>query len=426
MDAASIDVYARDGDSSNPMIIAVPSDGPYTTHALTANLVFRVLLAVIANLVCLVPLRLLHRNGEFAAVVFILTMEFKNIETMLNALIWRDDNVAEWFPGYGLCDMGSFIDNFANGVYATCLLAIMRNLAQQVGLLRANPMTAGEKRQRNLVQALIIFPVPLLMVGMTWPLSAQRYAVGTLVGCLWVADPSWPYLITFVLPHILIPLATTAYASTLNICPELQSAPLPPSPSRPHQTATAWHRHLIRSRKHILTHRCPSVLTYFRYREVAKTTQSALSRNRVANQRAQRTRRRLYLMVISVLTPFLPLTILMFVHNVLAVGNLTPYNYDKMHNNASPYPWNSVVYLTHDQISFQLMNVPYIAILTAIPVFVFFGTTKDAMNDYRKLFLWLGLGSVFPKLNEEYDPDRSARADMSWSFGSSAFNTNNT
>lgn len=397
MDAASLSVRA----AGDPLIIAVPGPGPYTTPALTANLFFRVFLAIVANLVCLVPLRLLHRNGEFAAVVFILSVELKNLETILNSLIWRDDDVENWFPGYGLCDMGSFFDNFINGVYATCLLAIMRNLAEQVGLMRANPMTAGEKRQRNMVQALIIFPVPLIMVGMTWPLSAQRYAVGTLVGCLWVAHPSWPYLLTFVLPHILIPLATAGYAREFQLLP---------SDSTKHKANTDT----------------TTVLTYLRYREIAKTTESALSRNRIANHRAQRTRRRLYLMVMSIMAPFLPMTILMFVNNVLAVGSLTPFDYDQIHNHASPYPWNSVTYITSGQITFQLMNVPYIAVLTAIPIFAFFGMTKDAMNDYRRLLLCVGLGRVFPRLREEYDPDRSVRSDFSISLGSTAVGSDNT
>lgn len=211
MDAVSLSLSTR--SAGDPLIIAVPGPGPYTTPALTANLFFRVFLALLANIVCLVPLRLLHRNAEFAAVVFILAVELKNVSTIVNSLIWHDNDVESWFPGYGLCDMGSFIDNFTSGVYITCLLAIMRNLAQQVGLMRANPMTAGEKRQRNIVQALIIFPVPIIMVGMTWPLAAQRYAIGTLSGCLWLAHPSWPYLVVFVLPHLLIPLATAGYAS---------------------------------------------------------------------------------------------------------------------------------------------------------------------------------------------------------------------
>lgn len=194
------------------MIISFPSVPPYTTPSLTANLVMRVLLAVVANLVCLVPLRLLGRNGEFSAVVFIIAVEIKNIQTILNSLLWRDDNTQEWYAGFGICDMASFFSNFLGSLYVTCLLAIMRNLAQQVGLLRANPLTAREKRKRNMVQALIMFPLPLLQVAMTWPLAEQRYAIGTLVGCQWLAHGSWPYIAIFVVPNVLVPIATGCYA----------------------------------------------------------------------------------------------------------------------------------------------------------------------------------------------------------------------
>jgi pheromone a factor receptor len=159
---------------------------------------------------------------------------------------------------------------------------------------------------------------------------------------------------------------------------------------------------------------------------VAKSTKSALSRNRLANLRAQRTRRRLYLMVISIMVPFLPINILMFVYNVWSIRGLVPYDYNAIHTQNNPYPFNSVLLVTSDKLTFQLMNVPYIAILTAIPIFVFFGTTKDAMNDYRKILLFVGLGKPFPKLNEEYDPDRSARSDFSMSFGSSVFGSNSS
>ncbi|CAI6088887.1 unnamed protein product [Clonostachys chloroleuca] len=363
---AGMHLHAR-GDG--PMIISLPSVPPYTTPSLTANLVMRVLLAVVANLVCLVPLRLLGRNGEFSAVVFIVAVEIKNIQTILNSLLWRDDNTQNWYAGFGICDMASFFSNFLGSLYVTCLLATMRNLAQQVGLLRANPLTAREKRKRNMVQALIMFPLPLLQVAMTWPLAEQRYAIGTLVGCQWLAHGSWPYIAIFVVPNVLVPIATGCYA----------------------------------------------VLAYFRFRAVAKFTASALSTNRVASQRAQRTRRRLYLMVISILTPFLPITILFFVRNVTSTGVLEPYNYDKIHNKVHPYPWNSVLYVTSNNISFGPMNVAYISILTAIPIFIFFGMTKDAMNDYRKILLFLRLGIFFPRLHQEYDPDRSAIENSSFS-----------
>ena len=196
----------------DPILLSAPSVPPYTTPALTANLVFRVVLGILANLVCLVPLRLLYRSGEFAVVFFIVAIELKNLQTVAWALIWRNDDVDNWWPGYGLCDFGGFFHNFTASLYSTCLLGIMRNLAQQVGLMRVNPLTVKEKRRRNLVQALIIFPLPVIQLILTWILAGQRYAVGTLVGCSWVGHPSWPYLVFFILVPAIVSLITVGYA----------------------------------------------------------------------------------------------------------------------------------------------------------------------------------------------------------------------
>ncbi|KAG6018047.1 hypothetical protein E4U43_007771 [Claviceps pusilla] len=350
------------------MVEPVP---PFTNPSLTANLVFRVLLAAVANLTCLVPLRLLYKNGEFAAVLFILTIEIKNLDTIVNSLIWRNDNIRSWWPGYGWCDVDAYIQNLSIGLYITCLLAIVRNLAQQVGLMRANGLTVQERRRRNLIQALIIFPFPIVQLAMTWPLTAQRYLVGTLIGCYWSPYPSWPFLLLFVLPPPIFALITAGYA----------------------------------------------VLIYKRFRQVTKTTETALSSNRIAQQRSQRTRRRLYLMVISILIPFLPVVVALAAWNILQMQGIRSYDYDQVHNHASPLPWNTILFLPSSQINWALLNNCYIPITTAVPIFVFFGLTKDAINHYRRIALFFGLGALFSGLRHEYDPDKAVSAGGS-SFGS--------
>lgn len=205
----STELFAR----ANLYLIKAPGPDTITSPSLTANLLMRVILGIFANIVCLVPLKHLYRNGEFAAVVFIVNIEIKNLDTIVNALLWRNDDVDSWWAGYGLCDVIPYIRNFTIVLFCTCLLAIMRNLAQQVGLMRANPLTVREKRKRNLVQALIMFPLPILQMAWIWPLTAQRYVIGTLVGCSWISYPAWPYVIFFILVPVIVSLITTGYAS---------------------------------------------------------------------------------------------------------------------------------------------------------------------------------------------------------------------
>ncbi|GKT99462.1 pheromone a factor receptor [Fusarium langsethiae] len=346
----SIRLFGRDDLS----IIAAPGPGTTTTPSLTANLVCRVLFGIISNLACIVPLKNLYRNGEFAAVVFIANIELANLDTIINALIWRNDDTSKWWSGQGLCDISPYYTNFLNALFGTCLLAIMRNLAQQVGLLRANPLSVQEKRRRNLVQALIMFPLPIIQITWVWPLTTQRYAVATLVGCSWIAWPAWPYMTFFVIAPVIVALITSGYA----------------------------------------------ILTYIRFRQIARTTRTAINSSRSANQRAQRTKRRLYLMVLAILIPYLPVVVTLAVLNMLGAFPLQPFDYDLIHNRTWPYPWSAVILVPSNGFTFIHLNNCYIDILAAIPVVLFFGMTKDAINSYRRGLLYFGLGHLFPKLQE--------------------------
>lgn len=193
-------------------LLGTPLPPPYMTLSLTANLVLRVSLSLLANAVCLAPLRVLYRHGEFAAAVFIANVELLNLKAVVNSLLWRNDHVAAWWAGWGFCDVVVHLHNACGALFITCLLAIMRNLAQQVGMMRANPLTVNERRRRNLVQALIMFPLPVVQLAWTMPASRRRYEVGTLIGCSWDSHPSWPNLAFFVLPPIAIAFVTAGYA----------------------------------------------------------------------------------------------------------------------------------------------------------------------------------------------------------------------
>ncbi|PON27250.1 pheromone a factor receptor [Trichoderma gamsii] len=341
------------------IVLLGPAPDVSTTPALTANLICRVLFALIGNLICIVPLRLLYRNGELAAALFILVVQLQNFESAVNALIWHNDDVDSWWPGYGFCDVDSHVRNFTIGLFNSCLLAIMRNLALQIGNMRASPLTKKEKTRRNIVQALIIFPLPLLQAVWTYPLAQQRYYIGTLTGCSWANSRSWPYAVFDIFLPTMMPFLTAGYA-------------------------------------------------------ISKATASALSNNPLAHARSQRARRRLYLMVVAILVPYVPIAVAIAIVNFRVAGALKPFNFDAIHNHApGEIPWNAIVYITSNEIHWSYMNMCYLSIATTIPIFVFFGMTKDAMNSYRVVLLFFGLGKVFPQLHEEYDPDARILASMS-------------
>lgn len=196
-----------------------PNDSAYLDRryapnpSLQANLVFRVLLAIIGTTLCIVPFRLLWRNGDFAAVVLITVVALMNFFTVLNSLIWNSDNWDNWWKGTGLCDIEVYLWTPLQTIYAAAIFAIIRQLAQQVKLARTSELSRKERSRRVLIQAAIIFPIPLIQLLFTWFDLAQRYNIGAVIGCMVVFDNSWPRFIVYDAPSPLFVFASAPFAS---------------------------------------------------------------------------------------------------------------------------------------------------------------------------------------------------------------------
>ncbi|KAB5558404.1 pheromone A receptor-domain-containing protein [Coniochaeta sp. 2T2.1] len=348
---------------------------PYTHPSLVVNLVMRVFFGTLAMLCSWVPMRLLWKNGEFPAATYCCTVITLNLFSVVNALIWRDDNVKEWFSGYGWCDLQIYTTFGLQTLYSACIFATMRNLANKVGMMRATSLTTSEKRRRNLIEALIIFPFPLLQVTMTYFVLAQRYNVSTLVGCTNIYYRTWPYVVVYHVPTNTFTILTVVYG----------------------------------------------ILTWWRYRQVEKSTETARG-NTSSGMRArqQRIRRKLFFMCISTMAPFFPIQMLFLYTNIAGgLKNLRPYDFKTIHN---PATFNLVTFRTSPAMSFLEMNRNYICIITVVPLFWYFGLTKEAINVYRVYCLNLGLGRFWPKLHEEYEPDRTRTNTVrSWGANISGF-----
>jgi len=50
-------------------------------------------------------------------------------------------------------------------------------------------------------------------------------------------------------------------------------------------------------------------------------------------------------MVVSVMVPFFPVVVALCVLNIRDMLPLRPYDYNKIHKGASPYTWNSIIFL---------------------------------------------------------------------------------
>lgn len=118
----------------------------------------------------------------------------------------------------------------------------------------------------------------------------------------------------------------------------------------------------------------------------------------------------------SIVVPYLPVVIGLAVANVLEKPAQEPWDYRAIHAAA----WNTVTFAPSTEVNWAFTNNCYINVLTAIPVFLFFGTTKDAVNEYRAAVLLLGFGRLFPGLETEYDPDRTPHNEGSFGSGQTA------
>ncbi|KAI1346919.1 GPCR fungal pheromone mating factor [Xylaria sp. FL0043] len=328
-----------------------------TNPGLLANLIARVILAFIGILLCWVPLRLLIRNGEFAVVVLIIDVAIMNLFTILNSLIWHDDNWSTWWDGTGLCDIEVYLSGPLQTIYAASIFAVMYHLAQQVKVTGAG-RDRSLRTRRNLIQAAIIFPVPFVQLLFTYFDLAQRYIIGTLIGCSAVYDSSWPKTLVFDAPPAVFAVLSVPYA----------------------------------------------ILLWRRYHTITKQTRGILKSNSQASIRANRTRLRLYNMSLSILVVYLPVMLYYFVSNIKeTLSSYRKYDYNRMRWSATPYPWETILFVPSWLVPSSIMNQPWIPIATTAAIVAFFGMTTEALQTYRQYAEYLGFGTCWSKLRKGSD-----------------------
>ncbi|KAK3944705.1 pheromone A receptor-domain-containing protein [Diplogelasinospora grovesii] len=334
---------------------------PYTYPALQVNLFFRVFLGLVSMIVIWAPMKLLWKHGEFAATVFCASTTVINLFYTINALIWHDNNVQEWWAGYGWCDLQSYTSWPLHTIYNICIFEIMRGLADKVGVLRVSSLTASERRRKVLISAAIIFIIPFYQLILFYFIVVGRYNISALVGCTNYYDPDWLFFVSYQIPTPVFIIAAAFMA----------------------------------------------VLVWFRFRQIEKMTRGVVFSDDVMVVRRQRVRRKLYLMSLMILVVVLPVVLYLWSVNIRFFAPvMMPYDFNRIHYEP-PWTYNFITFTTSNILSPLDLNTNWIPNLTSIAIFVTFGTTADSFNEYRKMMLAVGLGRFFPKLHNEYqDSDK--------------------
>ncbi|KAL2140561.1 hypothetical protein VTI28DRAFT_3616 [Corynascus sepedonium] len=331
--------------------------GSYTSLALLVNLFFRVFLGLVSLFITWVPARLLWRSGEFGGTAICVMLLILNLITVINALIWHDDNIEKWWAGQGWCDFLAYTFFAMHTAFNICMFEIMRGLASKVALNRAVKPTRSERRRQRVVSAMVIFTIPTLQVMLTYFATFGRYNVSTLVGCSAVYYPNWVYLVFYVLPTPVFAVAAAYMAA----------------------------------------------LAFYRYRKIERSTRDiSNSQGDIAAARQDRVRKKLYFMTLFCIIMVMPLTmVLLFVNIVDGAPWDLPYDFDALHFGPDPFNIYFISFTTSDRMSFPALNTAFIGEIAGIVVFIPFGTTPEALNMYREMLLALGLDYVFPKLKNE-------------------------
>nr|CAO78598.1 pheromone receptor 1 [Neurospora discreta] len=331
---------------------------PYTNIGLQVNLFFRVFLGILGILIPLVPARLLWINGEFSATVHCMSTVTLNFFYVVNSLIWRDNNVKKWYAGYGWCDFHTYVFFAVETIFHTTLFDIMLGLAIKIGNPRVTSLSPKEKKRKDRVSALIIFANPVLQVLLTYFLITQRYDVFTLAGCNAIFDPNGVFFVFFILPS---PVFTLGAAGLAGVC-------------------------------------------FYKYRQLEKLTREVLpSDDSIRTARQKRLRRKLYFLTLSILILVVPTVCVFFVFNLIQGWPWSlPFDIHRIHANI-----NFVSFTTTERMKVSAVLTNYVPVVSSAAICITFGTTVEAYNQYRLVLVFLGLGKVWPKLYQEYDPDES-------------------
>lgn len=107
-------------------------------------------------------------------------------------------------------------------------------------------------------------------------------------------------------------------------------------------------------------------------------------------------------MTLTIIAPYFPMQMAFMYSNIhQGMPWSKPYSLTRLH---SPGWVTTIDYAPSTIVPFASMYVNYVAVIEVIIFYLYFGRTKDAHDMYRKYLLALGLGKIFPKLNDEWFP----------------------
>jgi len=164
------------------------------------------LLALTSIVIDILPFVWHLQNRNLAASCLVAWTILANFMNFTNALVWPTDDLASWWPGYGLCDVEVKLMVALPVGTIGCLLCLTRNLANVLDTERTVLQPSREQRRRQLAFDLVFcLGIPIYMMLAHYVVQPTRYYIFGIAGCTWSVDNSWPKIVLLLLwPNLLI------------------------------------------------------------------------------------------------------------------------------------------------------------------------------------------------------------------------------
>ncbi|KAB8221778.1 pheromone A receptor-domain-containing protein [Aspergillus novoparasiticus] len=153
-------------------------------------------LSILCMLLTIPPLILHWKNRNFPVVSLICWLLCLNLFNIINAFIWPNDDMDNWWNGAGLCDVEVKVMIASYVAVPGNLLCIFRTLARMIDTRRAMLVPSKQQRWWNIgIDMLFCVIVPAVAMATHIVYQASRYILVGISGCVNSFDESWVSLI---------------------------------------------------------------------------------------------------------------------------------------------------------------------------------------------------------------------------------------
>lgn len=179
--------------------------------------VFQAILGFLVLALDIPPLIWHFKHRNFAPVVLISFMSLMNLQNVINALIWHDNDFETWFSGVGLCDVEVKLTVASATALPAATLCILKKLANVMDTRNVivSP-TQAQQRRALMLEAGLCIGIPVLSIISHFICQPVRYAILEVAGCTPAGSETWPTIFLLLLPPILLTTAAVYYAGKIH------------------------------------------------------------------------------------------------------------------------------------------------------------------------------------------------------------------